>query len=197
MILYDETTTESTTETTTESTPTPSASPIIVDNSTSLSYEDIYQAVYNGYMDAYSEIKIREAEEEEKKEKLEADKKALEEETTPEPIYKVSVENFPLSQNVSVNNYDDMDLSSVTDAITENENNTVASDLVEFASDTDSKLYTATAVSVGSADQQAVAYALDTRNILLLFMCLWFVLYIIKMIKGTFIKFTRGKGDSI
>lgn len=190
MIFYDE---EITTEETTESSPVPTASPIIVDNSTSLSYEDIYQAVYNGYMDAYTEIKIKEAEAE-AKEKEQLEKEA---ETTPEPVYRVTVDNFPLSQNVRVNNYDDMDLSSVTDAITESNSDGASSDLVEFASSTDARLYTATAVNVGSADQQAVAYALDTRNILLLFIMVWFVMYLIKMIKNTFIKFTKGKGESV
>lgn len=193
MILYDE---ETTTEVQPTTENTPVASPIIVDNSTALSYEDIYQAVYNGYMDAYTEIKIREAEEKAKEEQLEADKEALKKETEPEPIYKVSVENFPLSQNVRVNNYDDFDYATINDAISE-DNSNHSSDMVEFATGTDSKLYTATAVSVGSADQQAVAYMLDIRNCMLLFMLLWFVLYLVKTIKNTFIKFTKGKGDSV
>lgn len=190
MIFYDE---EPTTEETTSS---PVVSPVIVDNSTSLDYEDIYQAVYNGYMDAYTEIKIREAEEKAKEEQLVADREALKKETEPEPIYKVSVENFPLSQNVRVNNYDEFNYATITDSIEESNNN-YNSDCVEFATDTDSKLYTATAVDLGSADQQQVAYLLDIRNCFIIFCLFWIILYFIKMIKTVFIKFVKGKGDNV
>ena len=148
-----------------------------------LTYEDIYNAVYNGYMDAYTEIQIQQAEEEE---------------STSENATRVIVDNFPQVQNVRVNNLNSIDYSSITDAIEESERAEDSNnDLVEFASSTDSRLYTATVESsLGSTSEQTVAYILDIRNILLLFLLIWFSIYLINMIKKTVIKFMKGRKDS-
>ena len=151
-----------------------------------LTYEDIYNAVYNGYMDAYTEIKIQEAEAED-----------LEEETTPQEVQRVYVDNFPTVQNVKVNNLSSIDYSTLTDALLESESESSDADIVEFASGTDSKLYTATVESSpASTGEQTVAYMLDIRNILLLFLLIWFSVYLINMIKKTVLKFMKGKGDN-
>lgn len=166
-------------------------------SSYSLTYEDIYNAVYNGYLDAYQEIQIRQAEEladtlseeeieetdESKEEKEEIEEKSLE-----DIVYKVTVENLPDTQEVEVKNIDD---AKSTD-------NTSVSGAVEFASGTDARLYTVSAVGeVSTADEQTALYTLDTRNILLIFLLVWFAMYIIKLVRGVFIKYTKGKGSSV
>lgn len=158
-----------------------------------LTYDDIYNAVYNGYMDAYSEIQIQEAEQQLLNQELEGEneedsnEEIQEEATTEEQIYNVNVQNFPAYYNANV------DLSSVTDAIYEGQISSV-----DFASSTDTRLYTVTTSSaVGSADAQEVALMLEIRNLILIFMLIWFVVLIIRMIKNTTMKFTKGKGDSI
>lgn len=156
-------------------------------NDDGLTYEDIYNAVYNGYMDAYTEIKISESEE-----------NALVEETTPQEVQRVYVDNFPSIQTVKVNNLNSIDLSSVTDAI-ENENSVVEEDnnLVDFSSSTDARLYTCqTSSAVDSIDAQSLTYLLDIRNLLLLFLLVWFSIYIIRMIKKTIIKFMKGRNEN-
>lgn len=153
-------------------------------SSSALTYEDIYNAVYNGYMDAYTEIKIEEAEQ-----------KELEEETTSENAQRVIVDNFPTYQNVRVNNFDSIDFSTITDAM-ESEQSENAN-IVEFASSTDSKLYTATTSSSPvTTGEQTVAYILDIRNILLLFLLVWFSIYLVNMIKKTVLKFMKGREDN-
>lgn len=172
-----------------ESTETPSTS------STGLTYEDIYNATYNAYIDAYTEIKIREAEEEAEQLEDDLENDLEEEETTEAPIMDVRVTNFPTTQGVRVKNFSDNNLASVTDAIT---NATGEEGVVEFASSTDATLYTvATQGAVSSADAQSVAIMLEIRNIILLFMLVWLVIFLVKMIKNTAMKFTKGKGDSI
>ena len=160
--------------------------PIVIQNDSGLTYEDIYNAVYNGYYDAYWQIQ-------EDEQLIEAEQEATRS-SLDEPIYQVAITNYPESQNVTVDNTSDIDLTSVTEAIYD----TSTIPPVEFASDTDSRLYTGTtSAPVGSADAQMVAYMLDIRNTLLLFMLLWFVIYIIRIIKNTAMKFIKGKGDSI
>lgn len=156
-------------------------------NDNGLTYEDIYNAVYNGYMDAYTEIKISESEE-----------NVLVEETTPQEVQRVYVDNFPSIQTVKVNNLNSIDLSSVTDAI-ENENQVVEEEnnLVDFSSTTDARLYTCqTSSAVDSIDAQSLTYLLDIRNLLLLFLLVWFSVYIIRMIKKTIIKFMKGRNEN-
>lgn len=156
-------------------------------NDDGLTYEDIYNAVYNGYMDAYTEIKISESEE-----------NVLVEETTPQEVQRVYVDNFPSIQTVKVNNLNSIDLSSVTDAI-ENENQVVEEEnnLVDFSSTTDARLYTCqTSSAVDSIDAQSLTYLLDIRNLLLLFLLVWFSIYIIRMIKKTIIKFMKGRNEN-
>ena len=187
MILLDE-------ETTTESLPEEPQQPIVVDNSSSLTYEDIYNAVYNGYMAAYTDIKINEIEEEKKKEdqeQLEKDKEALLKETTPEPVYKVNVENVGEVTSVSVNNLPEefVDYASLSDAINVN-----TDPALEFSTSTDARLYTASVSSPPStASGQTAAYMLDVRNILFIFLLLWFSIYMIKMIKDTVIKVSNKR----
>ena len=118
-----------------------------------------------------------------------------EEETTESPIMDVRVTNFPVTQGVNVKNFDDNNLASVTDAISLA---TGEEGVVEFASGTDATLYTvATQGAVSSANAQSVAIMLEIRNIILIFMLVWLVIFLVKMIKNTAMKFTKGKGDSI
>lgn len=157
------------------------------EDSSTLTYEDIYNAVYNGYMDAYTEIKIQESEQ-----------KELVEETTPQEVQRVYVDNFPSIQTVKVNNLNSLDLSSVTDAIEEQtpvEENT--REIVDFSTSTDARLYTCqTSSAINSIDAQTLTYMLDIRNILLLFLLLWFSIYIIRMIKKTVVKFMKGREEN-
>lgn len=159
-----------------------------------LTYDDIYNATYNAYLDAYTEIKIREAEE--SAEMSEEELNNEEEETTESPIMDVRVTNFPISQDVLVKNFNDNNnINSVTDAILSSSNQ---EGVVQFATETDATLYTvATQGAVSSADAQSVAIMLEIRNIILLFMLVWLVIFLVKMIKNTAMKFTKGKGDSI
>lgn len=166
-------------------------------SSYTLTYEDIYNAVYNGYIDAYEEIQIRQAEQLadtlsdetiEETEDSKAEKEEIEEKAIEDIVYKVSVQNFPDTQEVEVNN--------IEDAQSTNDSN--VSGAVEFASGTDARLYTVSAVGeVSTADEQTALYALDTRNILLIFLLIWFAMYIIKLVRGVFIKYTKGKGSSV
>lgn len=167
-----------TTETTEEQQPT-------VQPSDGLTYQDIYNAVYNGYMDAYQEIKISEAE-------AAAQAAELEDEETEEPIYKVDIENFPKTQKVQVSNMPDqlIDYASLSDAMAVN----TSDQAVEFASGTDAKLYTCSvSSSLSTASEQIAAYSLDTRNILLIFLLLWFTIYMIKMLKDTVVKVSNKR----
>ncbi len=188
MILFDE---EPTTEAAASDQP---QQPIIVDSGSDLTYEDIYNAVYNGYMAAYTDIKVNEIEEQKKKEEeeqLEKDKEALLKETTPEPIYKVNVENVGEVTSVNVKNMPEsfVNYASLSDAI--NVNNDPA---LEFATDTDARLYTASvSVPPSTASGQTAAYLLDVRNILFIFLLLWFSVYMIKMLKDTVIKVSNKR----
>ena len=188
MILFDE---EPTTEAAASDQP---QQPIIVDSGSDLTYEDIYNAVYNGYMAAYTDIKVNEIEEQKKQEEeeqLEKDKEALLKETTPEPIYKVNVENVGEVTSVNVKNMPDsfVDYASLSDAV--NVNNDPA---LEFATDTDARLYTASvSVPPSTASGQTAAYMLDVRNILFIFLLLWFSVYMIKMLKDTVIKVSNKR----
>lgn len=177
-------------EETTESTGTPT--PYYTNG---LTYEDIYNATYNAILDAWAETKIREAEEAEEEVKDDLENDLEEEETTEAPIMDVRVTNFPYTQSVRVNNLEDIDNSTLTDAIL---NSTGESGVVEFATSTDATLYTVTTQgAVSSADAQSVALLLELRNLLLIFFLVWFVIFLVKMIKNTTMKFTKGKGDSI
>lgn len=158
-----------------------------------LTYDDIYNATYNAIIDANTELKIREAEASVEESEIEED--VEEEETTETPVMDVRVTNFPITQGVTVKNFDDSNIASVTDAIalTNSEDG-----VVEFASGTDATLYTvATQGAVSSANAQSVAIMLEIRNIILIFMLVWLVIFLVKMIKNTAMKFTKGKGDSI
>lgn len=156
---------------------------------TPLTYEEIYNATYNAILDANTELEIRAAENqalEEEEENLEFIPE--EEVTTETPIYDVNVTNFPSVYNIG--NYEDIDFHSITDAM--------SSDVLQFATNTDATLYTVTTQSaIGSADAQSVALMLEIRNIILIFFFAWFITYLIRIIKNTVMKFTKGKGDSI
>lgn len=66
-------------------------------------------------------------------------------------------------------------------------------DLVQFASSTDARLYTATTVAApASSAQQLVAYLLDVRNILLIFLLSYFVINIYTKLKNTLSKYYGG-----
>lgn len=146
-----------------------------------LTYDDIYNAVYNGYMDAYTDIKIQEAEQQE-----------IEEETTSEVAQRVIVDNFPSYQNVRVNNFSDSGIASLTDAVSETQENN--SDVMFFGTETDARLYTIEeTVAPSSAEQQTLLYTLDTRNILLIFVLAWFVVYLLRMLLKTASKFMKGR----
>lgn len=152
-------------------------------SNSSLTYEDIYNAVYNGYCDAYNDIKEQEEEQ-----------NAFEEETSSEETYRVIVDNFPQSQNVRVNNFEDSGIASITDAVNINDE----SDIMTFASDTDARYYTIGEESAvpSSAAQQTLLYTLDIRNILLIFLCVWFVVYLVKMLVKTSFKFMKGRKNN-
>lgn len=66
-------------------------------------------------------------------------------------------------------------------------------DLVQFASSTDARLYTATTVAApASSAQQQVAYLLDIRNILLIFLLSYFVINVYTKLKNTLSKYYGG-----
>lgn len=159
---------------------------------TGLTYQDVYDATYNAIIDANTELTIREAESLEEEE-IEED--VEEEETTEETIYSVYCTNLPDVQGVNVRNFEDFPTASITDAILDSYQE---DGVVEFNSATDATLYTVgTQGAVGSANAQSVAILLEQRNIMLIFLMLWLVTYLIKMIKNTAIKFTKGRSDSI
>lgn len=151
-------------------------------SSSALSYEDIYDAVYNAYVDAYNDCK----EEEENAE-------ALEEETSSEETYRVIVDNFPQSQNVRVNNFDESGIASITDAVNVED----TSDVISFGTETDARFYTiGESVAPSSAAQQTLLYTLDTRNLLLIFLLAWFVTYLVRMLLKTGFKFMKGRKNN-
>lgn len=157
-----------------------------------LTYDDVYNATYNAIMDADAELKIQEAEALSEQE-LEED--AEEEETTEETVYNVNCVNLPSVQGVNVRNYEDFPIASITDAIMDSYTET---GVVEFNSATDATLYTVgTSSAIGSANAQEVALLLECRNIMLIFMLFWLVTYLIRIIKNTTMKFTKGKGESV
>lgn len=64
-------------------------------------------------------------------------------------------------------------------------------DAVEFATTTDSTLYTVTAVNAPtSSAQQAVTYLLEIRNILLIFVLLWLSITLYSKIKNLMINYS-------
>lgn len=67
------------------------------------------------------------------------------------------------------------------------------SDVVQFASSTDARLYTSQFVDApASSAQQQVAYLLDTRNILLIFLLSYFVINAYTKLKNTLSKYYGG-----
>lgn len=69
----------------------------------------------------------------------------------------------------------------------------VDSPAVEWASDTDSRLYTGSlTVAPTSSAQQSAAYLLDIRNVLLIFLLGWFILTVYSKIKNLFINYFGG-----
>lgn len=74
--------------------------------------------------------------------------------------------------------------------LSENEN-VGTSDTLEFSTSTDSKLYTVETVGApSSVAQQELAYLLDIRNILLLFLLIYFVITMYSKLKNTLISYT-------
>lgn len=73
---------------------------------------------------------------------------------------------------------------------TDSESNVYNNEPVEFASSTDSTLYTVQYVSEPlSVAEQDTAILLEIRNILLIFLLAWLVLKLYQMLKNTIINF--------
>lgn len=137
---------------------------------------------------------LKEREEEKALEQYELETKGLVEE---EPVPHVIIDSFESVPDVNVKNIDsgkdeEFDYSTITDAIY-----SLKDEPLEFATDTDSGLYSGSSVATSSATQQMTAYMLDCRNILLIFCVLWFSVYLIKMIHRRVMIFTKGKGDNV
>lgn len=160
---------------------TPESFPI-EDNTDYYSLEEYQKAVYSAtkqaILDAEKEKSIREA------------KNTPYATPTPVPTPQlVYVSNMP--DSIDVSNLDDIDYTSVNDTIAHYSSN--APD-VEFSSSTDANLYTvSTSAPVGSATEQNAVYLLEIRNIVLIFFLLWFVIYIVSMLKRTTKKFSKGE----
>lgn len=64
------------------------------------------------------------------------------------------------------------------------------SEPLEYASSTDAKLYTVEVASAATSSQQATeAYILDTRNILIIFACVWLAVTLYSKIKNLMINY--------
>lgn len=82
--------------------------------------------------------------------------------------------------------YEDHPQTSVTSEF-------IDSPAIEWATDTDSRLYTGSlTVAPTSSAQQSAAYLLDIRNVLLIFLLGWFVLTVYSKIKNLFINYFGG-----
>ena len=62
---------------------------------------------------------------------------------------------------------------------------------LEYSSTTDAKLYTVEVASAATSSQQATeAYILDTRNILIIFACVWLCVTLYSKIKNLILNYT-------
>lgn len=69
--------------------------------------------------------------------------------------------------------------------------NSESTDSLEFSTSTDSRLYTVETVgSPSSVAEQELAYLLDIRNILLLFLLIYFIITMYSKLKHTLISYT-------
>ena len=127
----------------------------------------------------------------------------IHEDLSREDIYEAVLQAIQESNAVEVNEKEE---AAQEDQIDSESNEVVVSNLpdsysesyVEFATSTDASYLTVQPSSaVGTADAQMVAYMLDTRNIVLIGMSILILLQFYKIIKGTFIKFVKGRKDSI
>ena len=88
--------------------------------------------------------------------------------------------------------------SSEQEVLVKNLPDSYSSSEVQFATGTDAKYYTvSTSGSISSADEQLVAYMVDTRNIVIIGFSIIILLQFYKIVKGTFLKFVKGRKDSI
>lgn len=102
-----------------------------------------------------------------------------------------------LNENEEAAKEDQKDIES-NEVVVKNLPDSYSENFVEFASGTDASYLTVQPSSaVSTADAQMVAYMLDTRNIVLIGMSILILLQFYKIIKGTFIKFVKGRKDSI
>lgn len=159
------------------------------DNSTSLSSEELEKAMYNAMKKALEDYEDeknkKEAENEEILRQLSEGQPSPTPSPTPEPQV-VYVNNFPTTQDVNV-----IDWHTMTDALPDTGFN---NDAVAFGTSTDSRLYTlSTSAPVSSATGQSAVYLLEIRNIVLIFCLLWFVVYVVSMLKRTSKKFGKGE----
>ena len=118
--------------------------------------------------------------------------------------------DFDVSTNTDAINYDKIGeviyqntYNALNDYYSNNEKNSsvvsqksfVQNDenIIQFASETDSSLYTVSTVDAPTTvAEQVGAYTLDIRNILLLFLLVYLVITIYSKLKNTIINFYKG-----
>lgn len=102
-----------------------------------------------------------------------------------------------LNENKEALQEDQNDIES-NEVIVKNLPDSYSDNSVQFATGTDATFMTVQpSGAIGSADAQMVAYMVDTRNIVVLGFSILIILQFYKLIKGTFIKFVKGRKDSI
>lgn len=161
------------------------------DDSTTLKNDDdLEEKLYNAFKRALYDYDM-----EKEKSRIEAENELNElrsSEPTPSPSPTppptiVHVENFPKNQDVNI-----IDWHTLTDALPQIES--YNNDAVQFGTSTDSRLYTvSTSEPVSSATGQSAVYLMEIRNIVLIFCCLWFVVYIVSMLKRVSKRFGKGE----
>lgn len=113
-------------------------------------------------------------------------KRALNDALNPTETEHVIIDNLPT--DFSINNFNDLDFTPILDKLESSGN-----DVVDFATDTDAKLYTVqTDGSLNSVNEQAVAYLLDIRNIFIIALLFFLVFQFVYKIGRTLISYTKG-----
>ena len=98
-------------------------------------------------------------------------------EKTYDAYYNAMEDYFNDHQNLFNNNYNSYTSASPSEPL-------------EYASSTDAKLYTVEVASAATSSQQATeAYILDTRNILIIFACVWLAVTLYSKIKNLMINY--------